>query len=132
MTRRLAGLRQARDGTAAIEFAIAGPVLILLMMGIFQLGMLLLARAGLSQAVEAGARYATIYPRPSDSQISARILASDYGMSSSGITGPTFVHGTANGSPYVSITMRYTMTLDFGFYRSSPIVLQYTRRAYQV
>ena len=127
-------LRLLRDctGTAVIEFAIAGPVIILLLLGIFQLGMLGLARAGLAQGVEAGARYATIYPRPTDSDISAKILAHDYGMVASGITNPTFVHGTTNGTAYVDITMRYTVTLDFGFYRTSALQLNYTRRAYQV
>lgn len=119
-------------GSAAIEFAVAGPIVVLLLMGIFQLGMLGLARAGLAQGVESGARYATIYPRPTDTQIRAKILAHDYGMAASGITAPTFVHGTTNGSAYVDITMRYTTRLNFGFYRTPALQLTYTRRAYQV
>jgi Flp pilus assembly protein TadG len=132
MTRRFLRLLRDRTGTAVIEFAIAGPVIVLLLMGIFQLGMLGLARAGLAQGVESGARFATIYPRPTDSEISAKILAHDYGMIANGITAPTFVHGTTNGSAYVDITMRYTVRLNFGFYRTSPLQLTYTRRAYQL
>ena len=132
MSRRSRPLIRDCRGSAAVEFAIAGPVLILLMMGTFQLGMLGLAHAGISQGIESGARYATIYPRPTDSQISAHILAHDYGMASSGITNPTFTHGTTNGTAYVDITMGYRMTLNFGFYRVSGITLSYTRRAYQV
>nr|WP_166178666.1 TadE family protein [Altererythrobacter segetis] len=132
MTRRNLSLASDCRGTAAIEFAIAGPVVVLLLMGIFQLGILGLAHAGIAQGVESGARYATIYPRPSDSQISAKILAHDYGMAASGITAPTFAHGTTNGSAYVDITMGYTLTLDFGFYRTPGVHLTYTRRAYQV
>jgi Flp pilus assembly protein TadG len=132
MTRLRPRLFTECSGNAAIQFAMVGPVVILLLLGIFQLGMLGLARAGLAQGVEAGARYATIYPRPSDSDISAKILAHDYGMVASGIANPTFVHGTTNGTAYVDITMRYTVTLNFGFYRTSALQMNYTRRAYQV
>jgi Flp pilus assembly protein TadG len=132
MTRPRLHLLTDCNGNAAIQFAFAGPIVILLLMGIFQLGMLGLARAGLAQGVEAGARYATIYPRPTDSEISTKILAHDYGMVANGITDPTFVHGTTNGTAYVDITMRYTVTLNFGFYKTSALQLNYTRRAYQV
>ena len=41
MSCRLAELARARAGTAALEFALVGPVLLLLMLGIFQLGITL-------------------------------------------------------------------------------------------
>lgn len=125
-------LLHATDGAASVEFVIIAPFLILLLIGILQTGMLLLAQNGLQQGVEAGARYATIYPRPTDSQISAKILASGYGMSSSAISSPTFSHGTTSlGTPYVDITMKYSMTPNFIFFKSAPIHLSHSRRAFQ-
>ena len=129
------GLARASDGGAAIEFAMTAPFLIALTLGIAQLGVVFLANAGLQQAVEVGARYATLYPRPSDARIAARILDSGYGMRASGIEGPTITHGTsdgtADGAPYIDITMSYSMPIDLIFYRSDPIRLTHKRRAYQ-
>lgn len=133
MKRPIRDLVHAREGAAALEFVLAAPFLILLLVGILQVGVMFLAQAGLQQAVEAGARYATIYPRPSDGAITTKIVANEYGMHASGISNPVFAHGTtAGGSPYVDISMTYSLTPDFIFFQLAPIQLQHTRRAYQV
>jgi Flp pilus assembly protein TadG len=132
MIDRLKTLIRDQKGAAAIEFVLAAPFLILLLVGILQMGIMFLAKAGLQQGVEAGARFATIYPRPSDEDISARVLSSGYGMQASNIEGPTLTHGTTGGSPYVDITMRYTVTPNFIFFTMSPVRLEHTRRAFQV
>lgn len=132
MTRRIKHLTRAEDGAASIEFVLAAPFLVMLLVGILQLGIGFLAKAGLEQAVEAGARFATIYPRPSDDDISARVLASGYGMHADQISGPVLAHGTNGTSPYIDITMSYTLTPNFIFFELDPIQLQHTRRAYQV
>lgn len=132
MSRTMFRLASCKRGAAAVEFVLAAPVVVLFLLGFLQIGMLGMAKAGLGQAVESGARYATIYPRPTDTQISAKIRAGGYGMRAANITGPTFVHGNNAGSPYVDITMTYRQTLDFGFFTLGPINLSHTRRAYQV
>jgi hypothetical protein len=131
MSRRRSGMLKASDGSGAVAFSIAAPRRVNQLGGLQQHGMRFLARAGLGQAVEAGARYATIYPRPSDSQITTQITANEYGMATSGITGPSYAHGTANGSPYVDITMGYSKSFNFGFFKTGAITFSYTRRAYQ-
>ena len=132
MTRALRQLARCGKGAASVEFVLAAPVVVLFLVGFLQIGMLGMAKAGLGQAVEAGARYATIYPRPTDTQISAKILTGGYGMKKSNIVGPTFAHGVTSGSPYVDITMSYRQTLNFGFFKVGPFVMAHTRRAYQV
>jgi Flp pilus assembly protein TadG len=132
MIRAMFRLARCERGAAAVEFVMAAPVVVLFLLGFLQIGMLGMAKAGLGQAVESGARYATIYPRPTDAQISAKIRAGGYGMRAANNTGPTFVHGNNAGSPYVDITMTYRQTLDFGFFTLGPINLSHTRRAYQV
>lgn len=117
-------------GATAAEFAVAAPVLILLLVGAFQLGVLAFARSGLHQAVDEGARYATIYPTPSDSQIIARVQARQFGLDPAYAGQPTITHGTQYGTPYIEITMTYTPQLNFIFFRTSPTTLSYTRRAY--
>lgn len=130
MSGRRASLRRCQGGIAAVEFAIAAPLLILLLVGILQLGLLGLAKAGLGHAVEAGARYATIYPRPTDEQISAKVRNSGFGMADEGIAGPSLEHGLEAGLPYLVITMSYSQMLDFGFFSIGPVRITHTRRAY--
>jgi Flp pilus assembly protein TadG len=133
MKRSLSKILRCRDGAASVEFVLAAPLVVLFLVGFMQLGLLGLAKAGLGQAVEAGARYATIYPRPNDTQISAKVRSSGYGLKSSNIIGPTLTHGTSSsGSPYVDITMTYSQTLDFAFFTVGPMRISHTRRAYLV
>lgn len=131
MTGYRRGLARADDGASAAEFALAAPFLIMLLTGIFQVGMLFLANAGLQQAIEAAARYATLYPRPTTEQISARVLEGGYGLRPSGIKGPSITYGATDGTPYADISMSYAMQLDFIFFKSPPIELAHTRRVYQ-
>ena len=54
----LRALLRARRGIAAVEFALLAPLLILLVLGITDLGMLIHERVQLSQVLTAGAQYA--------------------------------------------------------------------------
>lgn len=117
-------------GVAVAEFAIIAPVFLVLLFGLFQTSIMFFANAGLQQAVEAGARYATTYPRPTEALIKSKVLSSGYGLNSTKISGPNVVYGTRNGMPYAEISMNYTMEMDFVFYSSDPIILTHKRLAY--
>lgn len=133
LSKKRAIVRLLRDegGVAALEFAIAGPLVLVFAVGTIQLGMALFAQAGLRNAVENGARYATIYPTPSDSAISNRILSGAEGLDPAKITGPTIRHGTSNGQPYIDISMTYDFPMHFPFTDTQSINFRYGRRAYQ-
>lgn len=124
-------LASDQRGASAVEFALAIPILLTLIIGILQLGILFSANAGLRQAVEEGARYATIYPNPSDSAIVTRVTDSKFGLQSAYITGPTVTHGTSGGVRYVDVAMSYAAPLNFVLFQTSPVTLNYTRRSYQ-
>ena len=129
--RRTPGLRQDERGVTAIEFALLAPVLLAFIIGICQLGVLFMANAGLASAVSDGARLATIFPRPTDAQVIARINERRLGMVTSRITGPTITRGTtATGAAFADISMSYAVPLDFIFFTSAPITLTETRRVY--
>lgn len=128
--RRQSMLRD-EQGASAVEFAVAIPVLAILIVGILQLGILFFANAGLQQAVESGARFATISPSPSDSAITAKVTSSRFGLDASRVTGPTISHGTTNGVDWVDVTMSYAVPLNMVFFQLGPITLTHTRRAYQ-
>ena len=128
-------LLQNEKGASAVEFVLAFPVLMIFIIGILQLGVLFSANAGLRQAVEEGARLATIFPIPDDTEIDAQITArvsnSKFGLVASRITGPTVAHGTSNGVNFVDVSMSYSVPLDFVLFTTAPVTLSYTRRAYQ-
>ena len=123
-------LRQNKRGAAAIEFAIGAPILILFLIGLARLGILYMANAGLRSAVAEGARLATIYPTPTDAQISARIMSSRFGLQSANMTTPTITRGVANSANYVDIRVQYTVPMDFVFFQLSSVVLVEQRRAF--
>jgi Flp pilus assembly protein TadG len=105
-------------------------LLVLFLAGIAQLGTVFAARAGLQQAVSAGARLATIYPRPSDATIIAKVQTAAFALKSSQLDTPTVTHGTANGLSYIDISATYHPQLNFVFFTGPTITLTKTRRAY--
>lgn len=123
-------VRDAR-GAAAIEFAIAAPVLLAMLIAVAQLGILYSANAGVHHSVEEGARTAAIFPTPSDADIRARVLATDFMLGNSRID-PQIAHGTtAEGDPYVDISLTYQVPLDFIFFDVGPVTVGHRRRVFR-
>jgi hypothetical protein len=60
MSRQIARLGAARDGVAAVEFAIVAPVFLLLLLGILDIGQMVYGKALLNGAVEAAARSSSL------------------------------------------------------------------------
>lgn len=122
-------LLRDRSGSPAIEFAFAAPVLMMFLIGITQLGVLFSATAGMINGVNEGARYATIYPTPTDDQILNRISQRRFMVQSARQTA-SLAHGTTNGVQYIDITMNYTAPLNFVFFQTPAVTLRQTRRVY--
>lgn len=118
-----------RRGVTVLEFALVAPVLLAMLLGIAMLGILFLAQAGLRSAVEDAARYATIWPRPSQAQIEARIASKRFGMDPANIVAPTVTFTTSSTPNYVTISMGYNITINY-LLGSKTIGLTETRRAY--
>ena len=117
-------------GMAATEFALALPVLLGLIVGATQLGMLYFANADLRNAVAAGARLASIYPRPDDAAVIAQINDRVTRLDSHFVIGPTVTRGTVNGRAVADIEMRYAVPLDFVIFQTPPVTLVETRRVF--
>lgn len=117
-------------GAAAIEFGLALPPFLILLMGALQLGIVAMARTGLQHAVDEGARYATIFPTPTDAQIIAYVKNKRVGLDPAYATEPVVTHGTQYGIAYTEITMSYARPLNFLVYQTAPVSVSYTRRAY--
>jgi len=125
LIRRLRGNARA---AAVVEFALVCPILFAMLVGIANLGILFLANAGLRNAVEDASRFATIWPRPTTTQITNRIASRRWGLRPANIVGPTAVF-TDSTPDYVTISMSYNYTFNYVF-GSRTVTLTQTRRAF--
>ena len=112
--------------TAIVEFALAVPVLLVLIYGIFQIGVAFQASAGMQHALGEGARYATIFPVPTDAQIKTRVSAKVFGT---GI-GTFTVADPVSGANYKDLRVTFTMPTNFLLFAGPQISLTRTKRVY--
>lgn len=117
-------------GGAAMEFAFAFPILMTMVIGAAQLGIMFFANAGLKSAVGEGARYATTFPQPTHAQIIDRINTSRYGLDPAFTSEPTVATCTSNGRPCLDIEMTYSAPVDFLFVQTPPITFVERRRVF--
>jgi Flp pilus assembly protein TadG len=128
-------LRRDERGVAATEMALALPVLITMIYGIFQVGLLYQANAGMQHALGEGARFATLCVKsgsacnpPTDTQIKDRITAKLFGRGDGAFTVANPVAGTG----YRDLQVSYTKSMNFIFFPGPTITLNRTKRAYTV
>ena len=129
----LSKYRNNQDGAAAIEFALAIPIVIMLFFGMAQFGLILLANSGIRHALDKAARTATVYVGATlitDQQIRNTVTANLYGIQSGAVSTPVVSRGVVDGVTYVDISVTYTTSIDFILYTYTPMSLTETRRAY--
>ena len=119
-------------GSSAVEFALSAGILVLMLVGIAQVGILFMANAGLRHAVGEGARLSTIFPAPDDAAIVAKVTSARFGVNPAYITdgGPQVTRGTENGADFTEVTMTYSVPLNFIFFQIPGVTLTETRRAF--
>ena len=99
-----ARLKRDERGAAVIETAFALPVLIIMIWMIAQLGLAFRAMAGIQHALGEGARLATIFPRPDNTAIKARISSKVYGIKPGTFT----VVEPVAGAGFITLRVNYT------------------------
>jgi Flp pilus assembly protein TadG len=124
--KKFAAILRNRRGAAAIEFAIAVPVLVLFIYGIFRLGLLFQANAGMQHALGEGARYATIYPTPTNTQIQAKMNARLFGNGYGTFT----VAAPVDGTGFKTLTVTYTTPMDFLLVPGPTVTLSRSKKVY--
>ena len=125
MTHRCS-LRRDKSGTAIIEFALAVPVLLVFIYGIFQIGVAFQASSGMQHALGEGARFATIFPVPTDAQIKTRVSDRVFGT---GI-GTFTVADPVTVTNYKTLRVTFTMPTNFLLFAGPQITLIRTKRVY--
>lgn len=108
MRRFIKRLRRDEGGATVVEMAFAFPVLIMMIWMIAQLGLVFRAMAGMQHGLGEGARYATIYPKPTTTQIETKITDAVYGIGPGNFTVAPSVQGTADGATYLDLQVTYT------------------------
>lgn len=117
-----------RTGSSAIEFAIAVPVLVSMIWGIFQVAILYRANAGMQHALGEAARYATIFPTPSDPDIQSKITDGKFGLDGGTWSTPTITNDPAANTKL--ITVSYTQPTDFLFFAGPTVTLTRSKLVY--
>jgi Flp pilus assembly protein TadG len=121
-------LRRNEQGAAAMEFALAVPVLIMMIYGIFRIGLLYEASAGMQHALGEGARYATLYPTPTDAQIKTRMISKLFGKGYGTFTVVDPVTDATNS--YKTLTVNFTTPMDFLIVPGPTVTVSRTKRVY--
>jgi Flp pilus assembly pilin Flp len=122
-------LRRDQGGSSAIEFAIAVPVLVAFIYGIFSVSLLFQANAGVQHALGEAARYATIFPTPTDTQIQTMISESDFGLGGGTLDTPVIDNSQlANG--YKTISLTYHRPVHLLFMNGPTVTITRSKRVY--
>jgi len=131
-------LRRDQRGAAAIEFAIALPVMVVMIYGIFQVGLIYQANAGMQHALGEGARFATLCTpsgnncnSPTDDAIKAAINAKKFGSNIGSFGSPTVTTPATSSCVYCrDLQITYTVTPNFLFFSGPAITLTRSKRVY--
>ena len=124
-------LRTDNQGAASVEMAFTLPILILFLYGIFQVGAVMAADAGMQHALGEGARLATLYPTPSDDAIKTRISDKKFGVYFGTFNDPTVTDpGAGACSKCRDLGVSYVVTPNFLFFNGPTITLNRTKRVY--
>lgn len=124
---RCRNLGSDQSGSAAIEFVVAVPVLVSMLWGIFQFAILLQANAGMHHALGEGARLATVWPTPSDTQIQTKITSAKFGMGN-GTWGTPVIDNSVAGQKTIRVT--YQQPLEFLFFEGPTVDLRASKTVY--
>jgi Flp pilus assembly protein TadG len=126
-------LRKDEAGAASIEMALSLPILVVLIYGIFQVGLLFQANAGMQHALGEGARYASLcIPNgsacnvPTNDNIKAKMNATLFGKSD----GSFNVQDVGPGVGYRTLTITYSRTMSFLLFPGPTVTLTRTKKVY--
>ena len=123
-------LRRDNTGSFAIEFAIALPVLIAMMIGILNFGLVLNANGSMRNAMGEGLRLAKVDPTATDASVIAATRSALVGVDPNAVQVLTFARGTSNNTETGAMTMSITLRPIIPFAEIPPIVLTETKQIY--
>lgn len=126
-------LKRDERGAAVIEIAIVLPVLITFIYGIFQIGILYQANAGMQHALGEGARFATLCQPvtggcniATDDAIKAKMNAAVFGTN----PGTFNIPNPSTTNRVMTLTVNYSQPMNFLFFPGPTVNLSRTKTVY--
>jgi len=100
-------LLRSTGGSSTVDFAFALPVLVVMMIGIMQMGLTLHASGAMRHAVGEGIRLAKVDPTASQSDIEAEVKDEMTALDLDKIVTLEVTRGTSNGVAFGRIRLQY-------------------------
>ena len=122
-------LRNER-GSMGLEFGLAIPILVALIIGVLQFGLVLNANGSMRHAMGEGLRLAKVDPSASNTAVTDRVKAELVGVDHKGIQTLTFNRATTNNIDRGTMTMTIKLTPIIPFAVIPPITLTQTKTIY--
>ena len=124
-------LSRDQRGAAAIEFGLAIPVALTLILGCMNFGIYLYFTNSMAAAIDETARSAILWPTPDDAQLQTNFEESLFTAKSFGSANLTVTHGTSlDGRDYVDLEGTGAYNVNLIFVNLGSIPVRSTRRAY--
>ena len=98
-----------QSASTTVEFAFALPVLLIVMLGTFQLGLYLNYTGALKHAAGEGIRLAKVDSSADSDAIRAKVESEMITLDPANITGFSFTRGTSNGASFGTVAISYRM-----------------------
>jgi len=111
-----------------MEFALAVPILVSLIWGLFQVGLIFEANAGVQHALGQAARTATIWPTPADATLQAQITSAKFGVANGTWSTPTISSDAATKTK--TITVSYSQPTNFLFFSGPTVTITKSKVIY--
>ena len=117
-------------GSIGLEFGLAIPILIALIIGVLQFGIVLNANGAMRHAMGEGLRLAKVDRDATDTAVTDRVRAQLVGVDPAVIQTLTFARATSNNIDRGTITMSIRLTPIIPFAAIPPITLTETKTIY--
>lgn len=117
-------------GSIGLEFGLAIPILVALIIGVLQFGLILNANGSMRHAMGEGLRLAKVDPTASDTVVTDHVKAELVGVDPAGIQTLTFNRATSNNIDKGTMTMTIKLTPIIPFAMIPPITLTQTKTIY--
>jgi hypothetical protein len=138
--KKLIAIRGNERGAAAIEMAISLPVLVVMLWGIFQVGIASQAIAGMQHGLGEGARLATlcvnptpngVCSAPTDAAIRQRVQDKAFGVGVGTFSTPSVTTPASTSCVNCrDLSVTFSMPMDFLFFQGPTITLTQSKRIY--
>lgn len=117
-------------GSVGLEFGIAIPILVALIIGVLQFGLVLNANGAMRHAMGEGLRLAKVDPGATDTEVTDLVKAQLLGVNQTGIQTLTFNRATTNNIDQGTLTLTLRLTPVIPFAAIPPITLTETKTIY--